>query len=75
MALTNAEKQKAFRERMYAAGYKSKTIWVPIEHEGKKASLDRNAFILKIDASTAGWPKHKLNKFFREALKILKENC
>ena len=72
MAMTNTENQRAFKERMYEAGYKQKIIWVPRETEGKKAKLERNAFILRLEALTAGWTKTKLNKFFSEVLKIIK---
>ena len=74
MALSNTEKQEAYRDRMYAAGYKQKRIWVPRESEETPVKLERKAFILKLDELTAGWGKARLSKFLAEVLKIIKQN-
>ena len=73
MAMTDVEKQKARRDRMYTAGYKLMSIWVPRESEGKTAKLERKIFLRRLEALTAGWSKTRLNKFFRDVLRIVKE--
>ena len=72
MAMTNAERQVAFKEKMYAAGYKQKIVWVPRETEGRKVSFERKTFLLRLEAITVGLSKTKLNKLFGEVLKIVK---
>ena len=73
MALSNTEKQDAYRERMYAAGYKQKRIWVPRESEKAPVKLERQAFILKLEELTAGWSKARLSKLFAEVIGIIKQ--
>ena len=73
MNKSEAERQRAYRERMYSAGYKQMSIWVPRESEGKTEKIERKVFLRRIEALTAGWPKSKLNKFFRDVLKIINE--
>ena len=73
MAKTDVERQKAHREKMYAAGYKQKIIWVPNESEKKTSKLEKKVFMRRLDALTLGWSKTKLNKLFREILKFIKE--
>ena len=71
MAMTNRETQEAYRERMYAAGYKQVRLWVPRNSEGKEVKLERQAFLNKLEELTAGWSKTKLSRFFAGVLKII----
>jgi hypothetical protein len=73
MAMTPKERDEAYRNRMYDAGYKQMRIWVPRESEGKAAKMERRMFTARLDELTAGWSKARLSKFFSEALKIIKE--
>ena len=73
MRKTDIERQRDRRARMYEAGYKQKNIWVPIDSEREGANLERGVFIRRITALTAGWSKTKLNRFYKEVLKIMKE--
>ena len=73
MAMTSKEKNEAYRNRLYEAGYKQMRIWVPRESEGKTAKMERAMFIRRIEALTAGWSDKKLSKFFSAVLKIVKE--
>ena len=72
MAMTDAERQNARRERMYSAGYKLMSIWVPRDSEGKAVKMERKIFLRRLEALTAGWSKTKVNKFFGDVLKIVK---
>ena len=73
MALTGAEREKEFRQRMDKAGYKQKIVWVPKKSDEEAAKIDRRLFFRRIDALTAGWPKNKLSRFLSDVLKIVKE--
>ena len=73
MAMTSKEKSAAYNARMYAAGYKQMRVWVPRESEGKTVKLERKMFLSRLEALTAGWSKTRLNRFFRDALKIMTE--
>ena len=72
MAMTNNEKQEAYREKMYAEGYKQARIWIPRDSEGKDIKLQRKDFLRRIEALTYGMSKAKLSKIFSETLKIIK---
>ena len=73
MGMTSKEKDDAYRNRMYDAGYKQMRIWVPRESEGKTAKLERQMFLVRLEALTAGWSKSKLSRLFSDILKIIKE--
>jgi len=72
MAKTDVEKQRDRRARMYAAGYKQKNIWVPVNSEKEDANMEREAFTLRVTALTAGWPKRKISKLLKEVLEVMK---
>jgi hypothetical protein len=71
MALTNKEKSRAFRARMYEAGYKQVQVWVIKEPEKKKGKITRDNFIRKLDELTPGWSKARLSDLFIELIKII----
>jgi hypothetical protein len=73
MAMENREKQEAYRNRMYAAGYKQIRLWVPRKSESKTIKMDRKSFILKLEELTAGWSRTKLSNTFTELLNIIKK--
>jgi hypothetical protein len=75
MALTNKEKARAFKERMYAAGYKQKQVWVPREPGAKGGKITRNGFIRKLDELTAGLNKRELSGLFAGLIKITERKC
>jgi hypothetical protein len=72
MGMTNREIQEAYRERMYAAGYKQIRLWVPRDSEGKGVKTDRRAFIARLDTLTAGWSRTRLAQLFNELLAVIK---
>ncbi|GHU38591.1 hypothetical protein FACS1894190_00480 [Spirochaetia bacterium] len=74
MALTDKEKQKAFRDRMHAAGYKGKLVWVPRDPDGKpKPKMNRNVFIRKVDELTVSLSPTQLSKVLKETISFIKE--
>ena len=73
MSMTGKEKDEAYRNRMYAAGYKQMRIWVPRESEGKVVNMERKMFMVRLEALTAGWSKTDLSKFFFDVLKLIEK--
>ncbi|MDR1390719.1 MAG: antitoxin MazE family protein [Treponema sp.] len=65
------ERQAAYRDRMYAAGYKQIRLWVPRNAEEKPVKMERLAFIKLLDELTLGWNKTKLRRFLADLAKIL----
>jgi len=62
MPLTNNEKQRRYRERMYEAGYKPTMHWVKRE-EQRGVKIDFETFTKKMQKLTADWNERKLSKF------------
>jgi hypothetical protein len=74
MALTSKQKQKAFRERMYAAGYKGKLVWVPRDPGGKeKPKMDKGTFIRRVDELIAALSPTRQSKVLKETITFIKE--
>jgi hypothetical protein len=73
MAMTRKERQDAYRERMYAAGYKQMRIWVLRGSESSAEKVERRVFLRRLEALTAGWSKAKLTRFLSGVLKTVKE--
>jgi hypothetical protein len=71
MAMTNTEKQAAYRERMYAAGFKQTRVWVPRETKEKATKMGRQAFLKKLDQLTSGWTKNRLSNLFNVLVPII----
>jgi hypothetical protein len=73
MAKTKVEIQRAYKEPLYAAGYKQKQIWVPREPESKKpVKMTRIIFIKKLAELTAGMDKAKLSGLLAELTEIIR---
>ena len=74
MALTSKEKARAFKAKMYAAGYKQKQIWVPRQLGEKNGKITRNDFIRKLDELTADLSNKKQSDLFKELIRIIEQN-
>jgi hypothetical protein len=66
--MTNTENQRAFKERMYAAGYKQKVVWVARE---KQEHLTRAVFLRRLDRLTAGWSSGSLSELFNTVISMV----
>lgn len=73
MAMTNRETQEAYRNRMYAEGFKQARLWVPRDFDAAAAKLERRAFTLKLDQITAGMNKTGVEKLYARLLKTARE--
>jgi hypothetical protein len=70
--LTNAERQRAFKAKMYEAGFKQVQVWVQRNQEqnNRPVKMDRNTFIRKLDELTAGMTKTGRSKLYSELIKF-----
>jgi hypothetical protein len=64
----NTIRQREYKERMYAAGYKQKMVWVSRE-PGEKTS--RAKFLKRFDELTEGWSSARLSEVFNIILAIV----
>ena len=62
MPLTDVEKNRRFRERLYEAGYKPTMQWIK-RKEQRGEVIDFETFTRKMKKLTAGWDERKLSKF------------
>lgn len=68
--MTNGEIQRAFKERMYAAGYKQRTVWI-LRDPKKREHITRSAFLKRFDELTKGWGGKKLSASFSTILSMI----
>jgi hypothetical protein len=73
MKPTNNENNRKYRQKFYDAGLKQMRIWVPREIGKEPAKIDKQLFIKRIEAITAGWSGKKQSKIFKDVLKQIKE--
>jgi G:T-mismatch repair DNA endonuclease (very short patch repair protein) len=68
--MTNTERQREFKERMYEAGYKQKIVWVLRNPEEEK-KLNRSAFLKRFDKLTSGWSAGSLSELCNNILSMV----
>jgi hypothetical protein len=68
--MTNNERQKAFKDRMYEAGYKQKIVWV-LRDPDEGTRISRETFLKRFGKLTAGWSGKSLSGLFRLILSML----
>jgi hypothetical protein len=64
----NKERQRDFKERMYAAGYKQKIVWVPRKPDGR---MSRSRFMKRFEELTEGWSGIRLSELFSAILSMI----
>jgi len=70
MALTNKEKQRRFRDRMYAAGFMQKQVWVRRGTGKRSVKMDTRSFVARMEKLTANWSDDNLAQLFGLLVKI-----
>jgi hypothetical protein len=70
--LSNAERQRAFKQRMLEKGYRRKQVWVLGEDVKKNVKMSKEAFLRKLDELTAGFSDTKLSKIYRDIIALVK---
>jgi hypothetical protein len=68
----NYRRQKEFRERMFAAGYKVRVIWVKREADKGKPRMSRRGFLGRLGELTAGMSDRQLSGLYMEILRFVK---
>jgi hypothetical protein len=68
MAMTNSEKQEAFRKRMYDAGYKRVLLWVPRNKDTRPGKVDRRSAIRRLDELMAGLSPRKCSRIYQKII-------
>lgn len=66
--VSNTENQRAYKERMYAAGYKQKMIWVPRNPDEK---ISRSKFMKQFEELTEGWSGIRLSGLYSDILSMV----
>jgi hypothetical protein len=69
MALTNAEKQRAYKERLYAAGYKQVQVWVLRKDTPER--VDRTRFIRELDGLAVRLTGAERKRLYKDLLEII----
>ena len=69
MSLSNAEKQRRYKQRMYEAGFKQFQVWVKRD-EPKGAKTNLETFAKKMKKLTTGWSEEELSTLLHLLLKI-----
>ena len=69
MSLSNAEKQRRYKQRMYEAGFKQFQVWIKRD-EPKEVKTDLEAFVRKMKKLTTGWSEEELPTLLHLLLKI-----
>jgi hypothetical protein len=69
--MTNTETQRAFKARMYEAGYKQSIVWVARDPDAGSRKITRAAFIRKMDKLTGGWSPDMLSRLFNTVLSMI----
>ena len=60
MSLSNAEKQRIYKQGMYEAGFKQLQVWVKRE-EPKEVKNDLDTFAKKMKKLTTGWSEEEFS--------------
>ena len=69
MPLSNTEKQRKYKERMYGIGFKQFQVWIKRE-EPRGIKTDLEIFAKKMKKLTAGWNEEELSTLLHLLLKI-----
>jgi hypothetical protein len=70
---SNTERSKAFRERMYAAGYKVRLIWVKREKSKSDVKLTRRDFLGRLGELTEELSDKQMSALYGEMLRVAKD--
>jgi hypothetical protein len=68
---TNAERQRNFKARMYAAGYKQVQTWAPRNPEANTSKMGRDRFLKQIDELMKGLNKSRQAMLYAELIRYL----
>jgi hypothetical protein len=68
--LSNAEKQRRFKEKMYEAGFKQSVIWVNRKEAKYAVKMRQSEFMKRLKNLTSGWSNGDLSELYNLFIKI-----
>jgi len=68
--LSNAEKQRKFKEKMYEAGFKQIVIWVKRKEARYVVKMKHSVFMKRLEKLTSGWNDGDLSGLYNLFIKI-----
>jgi len=72
MPLTNRERQRRFKKKMYKSGLKQMILWVKREKGKQPVKMTRAEFLLNLKKLTDGWDEKSLTELYCLLIKIIK---
>jgi hypothetical protein len=70
---SSTERGRAFRERMYAAGYKNRMIWVKKEKSKSDVKITHRDFLGRLGELTEGMTDRQMSALYGELLVSVRE--
>jgi G:T-mismatch repair DNA endonuclease (very short patch repair protein) len=68
--LSNAEKQRRFKERMYEAGFKQIVIWVKRKEAKNVVKMKQSGFMKRLEKVISGWHDSDVSELYNLFIKI-----
>jgi hypothetical protein len=68
--MTEIERQRNFRKKMYEAGFKQFFVWVKRKEAKYIKNLKRDIFMKRLDRITSGWNDKELSELYNLIIKI-----
>ena len=68
--LSNTERQRRFKDKMYKAGFKQIVLWVKRMEKKHTAKITQGEFMKRLMKNTSGWKKEELSELLYLFLNI-----
>jgi len=68
--LSNVEKQRRYKEKMYKAGFKQNFIWVKRKEVKYVVKMKNKEFMKRLEKLTSGWDDRDLSALYNLFIKI-----
>jgi len=70
MSSSDIERQRVFREKMYAAGFKQTAIWINRKEVRYVKNMQHGVFMKRLGKITLGWNEKDLSELYNLIIKI-----
>jgi len=68
--LSNTEKQRKFKEKLYKAGFRQTIIWVKRKEVKYVVKIKNREFMKRLEKLTSGWDDRDLSDLYNLFIKI-----
>jgi len=68
--LSNIERQRSFKDKMYGAGFKQTSIWVRRKEARYVKNMKHDVFMKRLGKLTLGWNDRDLSELYNLIIKI-----